>query len=212
MTQHIKIAVIGSTGKSGKYVLKQLLQHGYACRLLLRNPERFGSDNPLIEIVKGDVRNYNDVAQLLQGCKAVVSTLSQTKDEPPVFAVATQNILAAMQQQNINRYIAVAGINVNAPGDEKDAAAIFATEWMYKNYPVTTAARQAEYEALVASDIDWTLVRLPVIEQTDDKPAIKVNLVNCPGKAISATSLGNFIAQQLFNRALIKKAPFIANE
>ena len=86
------------------------------------------------------------------------------------------------------------------------------TEWMKVHYPTTTSDKQIEYEILAASDLNWTLVRLPLIEQTDDKPLLKISLVNCPGEKISASSLADFLAGQIADRSFYKKAPFIAND
>jgi len=208
----IKIAFIGSTGKCGKFVLTHLLQQGFACRLLLRNPLKAEHLNRHVDVVQGDARDYNTVQHLLQGCNLVISTLGQPVGEAaPVFSAATRNVLQAMQYHNIRRYIVVTGLSVNTPGDNKGPAATYATEWMYQHYPRTTADKQTEYEALAKSDIDWTLVRLPLIEQTDQAPQNLVSLTDCPGNAISATSLAHFITSQLFSGAFTRQAPFIAN-
>jgi putative NADH-flavin reductase len=47
-----KIALIGATGKAGKYILTKLLERNYQVKLLLRNPENFQIQNPLIKIIK----------------------------------------------------------------------------------------------------------------------------------------------------------------
>jgi len=54
MKQIIKVAVIGGTGKSGKYLVKELIRQGFHFKILLRNPESFQINNPLVEVVKGD--------------------------------------------------------------------------------------------------------------------------------------------------------------
>lgn len=208
----IKIAFIGSTGKCGKYLLNHLLQKGFTCKLLLRNPQKANYLNALVDIVQGDVRDYSTVQQLIQDCNVVVSTLGQPAGEAaPIFSMATNNIIRAMQQCNIRRYIVITGLSVNTPGDKKSPAATHATDWMYQHYLLTTADKQTEFEELVNSTIDWTMVRLPLIEQTEQAPQINVNLYDCPGSAISATSLAHFITNQLFNGAYIRQAPFIAN-
>ena len=40
MEQKIKIAVLGGGGRTGKYLVTQLLSQGYHLKLLLRNPEK----------------------------------------------------------------------------------------------------------------------------------------------------------------------------
>jgi putative NADH-flavin reductase len=211
MNPIIKIAVIGGTGKSGKYLVKQLLLQDYSIKLLHRKPETLQINNPLIEVVKGDARDYSAIYSLLEDCGAVLSCLSQPVGERTIFSDATRNILKAMTAHNISRYITTAGLNVDTPIDRKGAQTQFGTKWMYENYPETTTDRQVEYNLLVASNADWTMVRLPLISQTDDIGEVTVSLEDCPGSNISATDLGLFIIKQLNSVEYVKQAPFIAN-
>jgi putative NADH-flavin reductase len=211
MINHHHIAVIGGTGKSGKYLVKKLLEKGFRIKMLLRNPDQLKLHHPAMKKIKGDARNPADIVLLLESCTAVLSTLGQPKGEPPIFSTATKNVLDAMQKLNIERYIVTTGLNVDAPNDHKSEKVQQATDWMRTNYAPTTADKQAEYELLAQSELDWTLVRLPLIEQTDAASGIKVSLYDCPGDHISATDLANFIIEQLDSAEYIGKTPFIAS-
>lgn len=211
MTNHHHIAVIGGTGKSGKYLMKKLLEKGFHIKMLLRNPDQLELHHPAIEKVKGDARNPEDIALLLEGCTAVLSTLGQPKGEPPIFSTATSNVLNAMQKLNVKRYIVTTGLSVDTPNDYKSEQVQQATDWMRTNYAPTTADKQVEYELLAQSDVDWTLVRLPLIEQTEVANGIKVSLEDCPSDHISATDLANFVIEQLERTEYIGQAPFIAS-
>jgi len=211
MTNHHHIAVIGGTGKSGKYLVKKLLEKGFSIKMLLRNPDQLELNHPAVEKVKGDARNPKDIKHLLSGCTAVLSMLGQPKDESPIFSTATKNVLNAMRKYHIKRYIVTTGLSVDTANDHKSEKVQQATDWMRANYAPTTADKQAEYELLVQSEVDWTLVRLPLIEQTDVANGIKVNLEDCPGDHISATDLANFVIEQLDSAEYIGKAPFIAS-
>lgn len=70
MNNKVKIAVIGGTDKSGKYLIKQLIEQGFQLKILLRNPDNFKVESPLIEVIQGDVTNYNSVNILVEGCQA----------------------------------------------------------------------------------------------------------------------------------------------
>jgi len=82
---------------------------------------------------------------------------------------------------------------------------------MKKTFPISTTDKQLEYDILVNSNIDWTLVRLPLIEQTDERNKVSVDLEDCPGDKISATDLALFLIEQLSSKAFIKKSPFLSN-
>lgn len=213
MNNKIKIAVIGGTGKSGKYLVKQLIDQGFQLKILLRNPDHFKSNSPLVEVVKGDVIIYSSVKTLLKGCSAVMSTLGLgiPASEPTIFSRATTNVIKAMNEQNVHRYIVTTGLNVDTPFDNKSPKTLFATDWMRKTFPISTANKQSEYDILLNSNVDWTLVRLPLIEQTDECGQIIVNLEDCPGDKISATDLANFLIKQLSTDTFVRKSPFVAS-
>ena len=211
MEQKNKIAVLGGGGRTGKYVLTQLLSQGYNLKVLLRNPENFQLKNPSVEIVKGDAIDPEAIRLLVQGCQAVISTVGQRKDEPLVASQATTNILKAMAVQGITRYILVAGLNVDTPFDKKSSETIAATEWMKTTFPTIHADRQKTYSILSTSDVNWTLVRVPFIEFTDTKGETIVSLEDCCGNKISAADIATFVVAQLADNSYIKKSPFIAN-
>ncbi len=211
MEQKNRIAILGGGGRTGKYILTQLLSQGYNVKLLLRNPENFQLENPFIEIVKGDAIDPEAILSLVKGCQVVISTVGQRKDEPLVASQATINILKAMTEYGIKRYILVAELNVDTPFDKKSPETITATEWMKMTFPVIHADRQKTYSILSTSDINWTLVRVPFIEFTDTKGETLVSLEDCRGDKVSAADIATFVVEQLSDDTYIKKSPFIAN-
>ncbi|HLO59889.1 MAG TPA: SDR family oxidoreductase [Bacteroidales bacterium] len=211
MEQHIKIAVIGGTGKAGKYLVNQLVNNGFNSKVLLRNPDKLEITSHLIEKVTGDVRNYESVYSLIEGCSAVISTLGQTKGESPVFSQATVNIIKAMNALNVHRYIMITGLTLDTIHDNKSFRTRLLSKIMKLSFPDIIADKQKEYSFLSASNLNWTVIRLPVIKQTKSSGEIKISLTDCPGKIISSTDLANFLISQLSDDNFIRKTPFIAN-
>ncbi|UZT98260.1 NAD(P)H-binding protein [Chryseobacterium fluminis] len=205
------VAVIGGTGKSGKYLVQHLLDHGYSVKLLVRNPETVILSNPLAEIVKGDARDYQSVIKTVENTDLVISTLGQPKGEPPIFSDATKNVMKAMNVCGLKRYIVTTGLSVNTPSDRKNEKVQLATGWMYQNYPETTHDKQKEYELLTESNLDWTLMRLPLIDLTNESRITEASLEDCQGENISATDLAGFLIAQIDDRTFIKKSPFLYN-
>lgn len=213
MKNYIQIAVIGGSGKSGKYLVARLLSKGYSVKLLLRNPEHFPESHPKITIVHGDAADYQKILELLEGCQAVISMLGLgiPASTPDIFTQSTRNVLQAMQQSNLRRYIVTTGLNVDTPFDSKGPKAVFGTNWMRQNFPASTENKQSEYRLLADSPFDWTLIRLPLIVETDEHFPVAVDLHDCPGDSISATDLADFAIAQLANEKFVRQAPFIAN-
>ncbi len=209
---NIKTAVIGGSGKAGTYLTNTLIQRGLPHHPLLRNPENLQVSDPLSRIFHGDARNEEVLQEMLEGCEAVISTLGQTRGvAQPVFSEVTNHLIQVMKSKGIRRYIVVGGLNVDTPGDEKSGNTLAATVWMKQHFPAITADRQKEYEMLAASDLDWTFVRLPVIEQTEERRGIRTNLTDCPGDKVSASDLADFLICQLEDRTFIGKAPFLSS-
>ena len=209
-----KVAVIGGTGKAGKYLVKELLNQDFKIKLLIRNPAKIPPPHPNLEVVLGDVRDRKVIQVLVSECLGLISMLGMgiPPSEPTIFSQATRNILEVLSTDDVKRYILITGLNVDTESDKKNGSTQAATEWMYANFPVSTRDRQSEYELLLASQADWTLVRLPLIDQTDEAPEIAVSLDNCPGQGISATSLAKFLVGILQTGKYFKEAPFIANK
>ncbi len=205
------IAVIGGTGKSGHYLIHELLEKEYPIRLLLHTPGNLTIESPLIEIVHGDARDFESVNRLITGCKAVISKIGQPAGEDPIFTDATKNIIQSMNLHGIKRYITITGLNVDTPFDHKNSKVKAATDWMYQNYPKTTQDKQDEYDLLVNSHLDWTLVRLPLIIPTAERFKKETNLTDCLGEKISAADLSEFLVSQIDDRAYIKQSPFLYN-
>lgn len=213
MHRQYPIAIIGGTGKSGQYLVKQLIAQGFSFKLLLRNPDKFTENYKQVEVIKGDVTSYEAVYSLVKDSSAVISMLglSIPASEPTIFSTSTAHIIKAMNTCGINRYLVTTGLNVDTPFDNKGKQTAMATEWMKNTYPTSTANKQQEYEMLVNSTINYTLVRLPVIEQTGDLRPVLVSETDCPGTTISATSLAHFLIEQLSSEVYNRKSPFIAD-
>jgi uncharacterized protein YbjT (DUF2867 family) len=208
MLSNTTIAILGGTGKSGRFLVRELIRQNIPFRILVRDPKAYHL--PAGDIIRGDARDPEAVLSVSEGCTAIISTLGQPKGEPSIFSQASRNVLAAMQTRKIKRYIVTTGLNVDTPLDKKGPITLAGTSWMKEHYPETTKDKQLEYELLAASDVDWTLVRLPLIGLTEDSASISTSLEDCPGTGIHAADLARFLIRQLVDTTYLRSAPFVA--
>jgi putative NADH-flavin reductase len=206
-----KIAVLGGGGRTGKYLVNQLINKGFQLKVLLRHPKQFHLQSQQIEIVKGDATHPESIRQLVEGCEAIISVVGQRPDEPLVASCATQNMLDAMNEFGVKRLISLAGLNVDTASDKKGQETLMATEWMKSNFPEIHNDRQKAYSILSASELNWTFVRVPFIEFSESSGELAVNLEDCPSDKINAGSLAIFLTDQLSDDTYIRKAPFVAS-
>lgn len=205
-----KVAVLGGGGRTGKYLVKQLLKNGFSVKLLLRNPDNFTIQNSKIEIIKGDALSEESVSLLLGDCQAVINTIGQRMGEPMVASRATKNVLNAMDAYGIQRYLLLAGLNIDTPFDKKSPKTIMATDWMKTNFPEIQKDRQFTYDLLSSSKIDWTQVRVPLIVFSDESNEISVNLEDCLGDKITALDISKFLVKEMVESNYIRQSPFIS--
>ncbi|OXA81825.1 Putative NADH-flavin reductase [Flavobacterium aquidurense] len=205
-----KVAVLGGGGRTGKYLVNQLLKQGFSIKLLLRNPENFTLQHSDIEVIKGDALDSYSITLLLKDCQAVLSTVGQRKDEPLVASVATSHILKVIKDYEIQRYILLAGLNIDTPFDKKSPKTSMATDWMKTNFPIIQEDRQKAYDLLVASNVNWTQVRVPFIEFIDKNSEISVSLEDCLGEKISANDIAGFMITEMLESKYSRKSPFIS--
>lgn len=210
MKEMQKIAMIGGGGRTGQYLVNQLIEKGYSLKLLLRKPESFTIESPVIEIVHGDVLNPEVVRGLLEGCDAVLNTAGQRQGEPLVASQASVNILNAIGERRV-RYVVLAGLNVDTPSDQKSEETAKATEWMRATFPAIHNDRQKSYSILAESSAEWVMVRVPYIEFNGNRAEIKVNATDSPGAKIDAADIAGFMIDQLTDDTWLRKAPFISN-
>jgi len=210
MNQNSKIAVIGGTGKAGRYLLQQLVSEGFKVRALTRNPGKV-EETELVEKVTGDVTVYESVYNLVDGCDAVISTLGQTKGENPVFSMAAKNIVRAMEALKIKRYIVLTGLTLDVQSDNKGFRTRMKSLVMKLLFRSIILDKQQEYKILQDSTLDWTIVRVPFIELTDNHKDTGTSLDDCKGSGISSTDLAKFLVSQIEDKRFLRKAPFIWN-
>ena len=74
----MNIALLGATGAVGGHFLTKALAAGYEVKALVRTPEKLRKDASL-SVLKGDVTNPVDVAELIRGGDVVVSCLGNVK-------------------------------------------------------------------------------------------------------------------------------------
>jgi putative NADH-flavin reductase len=211
MKQNKLIAIIGGNGKAGRFVAQKALEKGYDVRMLMRDPKKVTQSDERIQIVKGDAQDISAVETLLDGCDVVINTLGQPNRATPVYSKVTSYILATMKDSGIKRYITVTGGSLNAPGDKKSlinkiGALIF--RWFYSEM---IKDKEKELQILLASDADWTLVRLPFVVEEPIVGKVKVDLHDMPGMKMTNADIADFLVGQISDTQYIRKHPFISN-
>ena len=153
-----KVLVTGATGFLGKYVVEELVEHGYQVRAFGRNSKIGRSlENTSVSFFQGDLTNAEDVSEACKGMNLVVhaGALSTVwgpwEDFYQANVLGTKYVLEACRQTDIQRLVYVSSPSVYAaPKDqlaikESDAPeennlnnyirSKLASEKLFKDYP-----------------------------------------------------------------------------
>ena len=106
-----KIAVIGATGFVGTQVVKELENRGYFVNALARNISKI-SETENVKAIEADVYNTSELAQILKGNDAVISTFNPGWTNPNIFEdflKGAKSIEKAIEESGVKRFIVVGG-------------------------------------------------------------------------------------------------------
>jgi putative NADH-flavin reductase len=158
----MKITILGATGRIGRHVVGQALEAGHEVTALARVAERLGDAARRVEIVVGSVDDPEAVDRAIASADAVISAIgpdANTPDQVERLRIGMQNTLDSMRRHGVRRVVNLSGAGITAPGEHKPLLDRLATRLVRRFARHVVAAKQAEYDALAASDVEWVAVR-----------------------------------------------------
>ena len=213
--KNITIALLGATGMSGGYILREALLQGYDIRALARTPEKLQAVKDQITIIKGNARDLSSIEELLQGSDVVISAIGPVKTDGraamDICTIATGNIIRAMQQRYTNRYIVVSGAAVSMPGDHRNLKGWLIQKLAQIALSDAVHDKVAEYKLLEDSNVEWTLVRCPLIDPEPYRHEARITLDTPTSFHLRAGELARFMIGQIDSKEFIRKGPFLGS-
>jgi putative NADH-flavin reductase len=154
----MKIAVIGSTGRTGRLVIEEGIRRQHAMTAFTRRPDALADIAGLRMVVHGDGRNLDDIRRAIRGQDAVISIVAPEGRGPTtVISDVARAELTAMGEAGVRRIVTV---SVSAIEGRRPWILINLVRWILRK-PYADFARM---ERLVASSgLDWTIVRPPYL-------------------------------------------------
>lgn len=153
-----KIAVIGSTGRTGRLVLDEGLLRGHSMTAFTRRPDGLLGVRGLKSVVQGDGRKPDDIRRAVAGQDAVISIVSSEGLGPTtVMSDVTRAELEAMGEVGVRRLVTV---SVSALEGRRPWILINLVRWILRK-PYADFARMERL--VMSSRVDWTIVRPPYL-------------------------------------------------
>ena len=138
------VALTGGTGFLGGHVLDRLIASGHQVRALARKPQ---SARDGVTWLAGDLDNLGD---LCAGADAVIHVAGVVNADAATFdkgnRQGTENMIVAAMAAGVHRFVHISSLSAREP--------------QLSNYG---ASKRAAENAVIASSLDWSVVRPPAI-------------------------------------------------
>ncbi|PKQ15771.1 MAG: epimerase [Actinobacteria bacterium HGW-Actinobacteria-7] len=151
------VLVLGAAGRTGTQIVSQALSHGHRVRALVRStPLEMVHEH--LEVVTGDVMDFDSVSAAVAGVDTVISALgSGGGRDVRVFSEGAGNVVHAMAVHEVSKLVVLSAAGVFARSDPRLSLgfrAMIATVLK----PVYDDLERME-QRVAASGLDWTIIR-----------------------------------------------------
>ena len=211
----MKLALLGGTGRTGRLLIDMALVQGHSLKVLARDPQQL-KRHASLEAVQGDARAPDAYAELLAGTDAVLCALGPVKgdsvkgDASGVMTLAAQHLIQFMPEGGVRRLVTLTGAGVARPGDRPKLPDRIIRTLLRLMQPDVLADSVRHVRLICASDLDWTVVRVPMLIG-GPAAALKVGMVGDIRPRVTRASTASFMLDALEDRALIGQTPAISN-
>jgi uncharacterized protein YbjT (DUF2867 family) len=209
-----KILVIGASQGIGLAVCAAAARGGHNVRAMSRRGTAPTDNSKLLEPFVGDALKPDDVGRALEGIDVVVQALGV----PPsldlifrpvtLFSSATRVLLPAMKSAGVQKLVCVTGFGA---GDSNDAINILQRLPFKAFLQNAYNDKTAQEELIVASDLDWLIVRPGVL--TNFAASGNYEVLTAPNSwrngVIARADVADFIVKRINDDHLKREKPVI---
>ena len=206
----MKVVVFGSTGGTGREVVRQALEAGYEVTAVARNPSAITMHHGRLKVLRGDVLVPEAVLQAVRDQDAVVFTVGAADRSPTkIYSVGVRNILFAMRDVKVRRLICVSASGLDPGVWIQKLIAKPLLWWIFKH----GYTDMSDMETIVkAGDTDWTIIRPPRL--TDGgytgKYQIAINKQLTSSWFLSRADLADYMVKHLQDSSIYRSTVELA--
>ncbi|MFH1937279.1 MAG: SDR family oxidoreductase [Bacteroidota bacterium] len=203
----MKIAVFGASGRTGILAVYQGLDKGHLVTAFSRNATNVTIAHPKITIIEGDVTDYEQVKQAVDGQEAILVALGMENKPIRTLSIGTANIIRAMKETGVKRLIVVssAGIlgNDTHPVFGKIIISLF-LKHVYRD-------KRRQTELIRESGLEWVIIRPPRLTLAPKTGRYQLTKGRPGTRSIPRADVADFMLKLLTNKTYDGRMPAIAS-
>lgn len=174
------IAVIGSTGSTGKELVPLALESNYTVTVIER---RLNSTQPRenLKFIRGDVTDLKSLEEAFENIDCVVSCFGPAKHREVgnLMSVGATNIVKACEKNGVKRLVFMSGF-VQSDGEEFSLLNRLAIKLLRLYFNESYKDKTIAETAIQKSTLDWVIVRAAALTRTQPtgqyKAGIKIKI------------------------------------
>jgi nucleoside-diphosphate-sugar epimerase len=210
----MRLTVFGGTSPTGGHLIRQALQTGHTVMALARDPAKLASGDGLT-VIEGQLTDTDAVARSVQDAEAVISLLgppSKGRIEVAPILDGYRNIVAAMGTHGVRRLVALGTPSIIDPADRREPAFSMLVAVGKRIKPSAYRIMVGISEIVRASDLDWTIVRVPLLTDGPRTERINVRTVGDKGGIrLSRANAAAYFLLQAEDTTRVGQAPLITD-
>jgi putative NADH-flavin reductase len=216
----MKVLLLGATGRTGKHVLRELINRGHHVNCLVRDPRKVDLTHQHLFLFEGTPYDSAAIQKSILGCDAVISVLNvaRTSDfpwaklrTPPTFmSDAMKQLIPLAEKHGVRRVVICSAWGTSET--KKDMPGWF--RWLIDHSNVGFAYRDHERQEAVlkSSTLDWTIVRPTGLTNFKTLQRIVESYGNIPKPkmTISRRTVAHYLVSAIESKSLVHKSPVIS--
>jgi putative NADH-flavin reductase len=208
----MKLVIFGSTGGTGKELLKQALDQGHNVTAYARNPARIQDiKHASLRVVCGNVLDPAVVESVVTEQEAVLVAIGAGAQRTTLREDGTRLIVEAMEKTGVQRLLCQSSLGV---GDSRTNLPFFTKYIIVSVFLRHAFADHARQEAVVKqSSLDWTIVRPPHLTDGPRTASYRYGFsttdTRINGK-ISRADVADFMLKQLTDDTYLHQTPGVS--
>ena len=211
----MNVIIFGATGGIGKCSVRHALDKGYHVTAYVRNKKKMTIQDNKLTIVQGEIFDYNKVKHALADQDAVIWCVGIPMKNKQVKFESQKGheiLLKAMKEQGVKRLIDWGTPSVAFDKDKKSFITVVPGIMAGIMFGKAKEEMITIGQMLKESDLDWTMVRFMMPQNTPYTGKVKVGFGDVKMKfAISREDIGAFMVDQVENKKYIRSMPIIGS-
>lgn len=195
----MKLLLIGSTGKTGRYIRHFVEKRDIQTKLFVRSLCEPGPN-----IVIGDVREQKDVNEAMIGVDGVICSLNTEGNGTLISGMS--NVIEAMIKYKVKRLVTIGTAGILQSVLQPELLRYQSIENKRTNHEAAMEHHQV-YTKLMKTSLDWTIICPTRLVQDEQSGHYRVqkNVLPSDGSKISFADTAEFAVSEYFARSFVRE-------